>query len=506
MEGPLTVEVRQARARIVGADTRRVLDRPFFLLIDGALVPASSGRRYVDTSPATLDEITQVPDGGTDDVAAAVEAAKRASPGWRRTPVAERSRRVRAVAELVHTHAEELAQLDAIDVGNPISAMRRDVRIAVENIEMFADFGLQIRGETLPGDFDHLHATVLEPYGVVGRIVAFNHPLMFSAAKIAAPLVAGNAVVLKPPEIAPLSALRLGELVRDVLPPGVLSIVVGESREVGRALVRHPDVKRVAFTGSVATGMNVQREAAEICVKHVTLELGGKNALIVCADADLDAAAAAAATGAGFAGGQGQSCGSTSRLLVHESIKEKLLNRLLDHVRRIRLGWPLDPDVQMGPMASQAQYDKTLGYIELGVREGAEIRAGGGPPPDDSLSGGLFIAPTVLDHVEPSMRVAREEIFGPVLSVISWREPEEAVAIANDVSYGLTAGIYTSDFGLAHRFAQELDAGYIWINEVGRHYAAVPFGGFKSSGVGREESLEELRSYSEIKAINMRIR
>jgi 2-formylbenzoate dehydrogenase len=480
----------------------QALGRELGLLIDGRIESAAGGRAFVDHSPVTEGPIAELPDAAADDVGRAVRAAARAAPGWARTPARERGRRVRELAAVLLAHADELALLDAIDVGNPVTHMRRGVAMAADAIEMFADWSLELRGETIPASAAHLHLTTRRPYGVVARIVAFNHPLMFAASKIAAPLVAGNAVVLKPSDVSPLSALRMGELVADVLPPGVLNVVVGAGAACGQALVAHPAVRRIAFTGSAATGRAIQRDAADAGVKHVTLELGGKNAIIVCADADLDRAADAVVAGMNFAGVQGQSCGSTSRLLVSEAVREPLLAGVLERIARIRIGSPLDPETEMGTLASRAQHERVLAHIAQARALGAQVLAGGGPP-DLAPGPGLFIAPTVLGDVTPEMSIARDEVFGPVLSVIGFDRPADALAIANDSAYGLTAAVWTSDVVRAHRMAHELEAGYVWINGSARHFPGVPFGGVKGSGIGREESREELESYAEIKAINV---
>jgi 2-formylbenzoate dehydrogenase len=408
---------------------------------------------------------------------------------------------VLALARVLEENAAELALLDAIDCGNPVTAMRGDIDAAVDLVRLFAGLAIELKGETLPASADHLHLTLREPFGVVGRIIPFNHPIMFAAGKIAAPLVAGNSVLLKPPESAPLSALRMGELLAGLLPPGVLSIVVGDGPAVGQAVVRHPAVRRIGFIGSAATGQAVQRAAAEVGVKDITLELGGKNALIAFPDADPAEVAAGAVAGMNFTRSQGQSCGSTSRLLLHESIADEVIDLVVQRAAAIRIGSPLDPETEMGPLSSRAQYEKTLRYIELGHTEGARLVMGGGPPP--GLAQGLYVQPTLFRDVRPDMRIAREEIFGPVLCAMTWKDEDEAVRIANGVDYGLTAAVFTQDVRRAHRVAAALEAGYIWINSSARHFTGVPFGGVKLSGTGREENLGELLSYTQVKTINL---
>jgi len=335
------------------------------------------------------------------------------------------------------------------------------------------------------------------PYGVVARIIPFNHPLMFAVKQLSAPLLTGNTLVLKPAEATPLSALLLGEIAQDVLPPGVLNIIVGDGPEAPSALVSHPAVHRIGFTGSDATGMKVVQAAAATGFKEVSLELGGKNALIAFPDADPVEVAAGVVAGMNFTW-SGQSCGSTSRLLVHEDIADATVDAVLDRLGNHVVANPLDPKADQGTLVNERQYQKVLDYIEMAVAEGARVVHGGGRPP--GLEEGLFIEPTVLLDVDPCSRVAQEEIFGPVLSVIRWKDPRDAIDIANSVQYGLTGSVYTNDIRKAHQVARQLEVGVVWINGAGNHFLGLPFGGFKLSGNGREESLDELLSYTQIKS------
>ena len=480
-----------------------ILDRQWFLLIGGRLTPAISGRYYDDESPVTEEVIAAVPDAGAADVEAAVQAAGPAAVAWRRVAARDRGALVAELANVLERNAEELALLDAVDGGHPVTAMHADVAMAADTLRLFAGLAIEIKGATVPASAEHLHMTVREPFGVGGRIIPFNHPIMFAAGKIAAPLVAGNAVILKPPDSAPLSALRMGELFADILPPGLLSVVVGGGPAAGRALVRHPAVRRIGFIGSDATGRAIQRDAAEVGVKDITLELGGKNALIAFADADPDQVAAGVVNGMNFARSAGQSCGSTSRLLLHESVADEVLDRVAQRMAEIRVGSPLDTDTEMGTLSSRPQYEKTLSYIGIGRDEGARLLAGGGRPPGLAPGPGLFVAPTLFGGVRPEMRLAREEVFGPVLSALTWKSEDEAVRIANAVDFGLTASVWTNDLRRAHRVAAALEAGYVWINGSSRHFTGVPFGGGKLSGIGREESLDELLSYTQLKTVNV---
>jgi 2-formylbenzoate dehydrogenase len=475
------------------------------MLSGGRLVAATDDARYETVSPGTGATLAAVPAADAEAIGAVGRAAAAAAPAWAALGVRERARIVRGLADVLLEHEEELAVLDAVDGGNPVTAMRSDVRLAADMLRFFADGALELRGETVPGAPGLLHYTVREPFGVVARIVAYNHPIMFAAGRIAAPLVAGNAVIVKAPDQAPLSALRLGEIIGPLLPPGVLGIVSGHGPVAGDALVRHPDVRRIGFIGSVRTGRAIQRAAAESGVKSVTLELGGKNALIVCEDADPAEAAAAAVRGMNFHWTGGQSCGSTSRLLVHDALHDEVVERVLAEIPGIRIGSPLDPATEMGPMISEAHRERVLGAIRDARAEGARVAAGGGPPEAPGLGAGSYVAPTVLVDVTPDMRVAGEEVFGPVLSVIRVRDDEEALRIANATPYGLTAAVWTRDLRRAHTLAHRLEAGYVWVNTVSAHFWGTPFGGVKDSGVGREEGLDELVAYTQSKTVSVRV-
>jgi 2-formylbenzoate dehydrogenase len=431
----------------------------------------------------------------------AVEAAAGAREAWRATTALERAERVIALAELVERHRDELAVLDCLSTGSPISNARNDVTAAIKSMRMFAGLVLEVKGQTIPAS-SGLHLTVREPVGVVAKIFPFNHPLLF-ACGAAVPMLAGNPTVLKPPETAALSVLRLAELASQVFPPGVLSVVVGDGPRVPDRLVRHRQVRRIGFIGSEPTGLAIQRAAAESAVKQVSLELGGKNAMVVFADADLEDAAEGAVRGMNFAW-SGQSCGSSSRLLVQRGIYDELLGRVVALVQRRRFRDPLDEDCEQGALANRSQFDKTMSYIEIARSEGARLVTGGGRPDGEQFQRGWFVAPTIFADVAPGMRIAQEEVFGPVLSVIPFDDEDEAVRIANGVEYGLTASVWTRDLVRAHRMAAAFEAGFVWINDSSRHYPNVPFGGVKSSGFGREESLDELLSYTELKSINIR--
>lgn len=480
------------------ARVRRLLDRDWHLLVGDRLVPARSGRTFEVESPYTEQVIAEVPDAGVEDVEAAVAAAAEAARGWRQVPALQRARYANELADAIEERLDDFAVLDAIDAGSPISEMRSDAGWAAAMLRTFAGMALELKGSTIPAS-ENLHYTVREPFGVAARIIPFNHPFLFAAGKMAASLVAGNATVVKPPELAPLSALLFGEVAREVLPPGVLSIVVGDGPEVPRALVRHRDVRRIGFIGSVPTGQAIQRDAAESGVKEVSLELGGKNALIAFPDADPAEVARAAVAGMNFTWA-GQSCGSTSRLLVHDSFADAVLDEIKRLLSALTITSPLDPVSEMGTVISRHHYERILGVIEHAKSEGAEVITGGKRPAH--VAHGHFIEPTVL-AVDRQARVAREEVFGPVMSVLRWNDEDDAVALANSVEYGLTAAVWTNDVRRAHRVASELEAGFVWINGSSQHFPGVPFGGVKNSGIGREEGIDELLSYTTVKSINV---
>jgi 2-formylbenzoate dehydrogenase len=477
-----------------------VRDRDWHLLIGGRLRAAADGRTYDRVSPFTRETIARVPDAGPSDVDDAVEAAWAARREWRLTPVPQRAALLSRAADIIEEHGEELAYLDSIDAGSPLINSRMDVQLTLSHARLFAGIALEMKGTTVPAS-SGLHLTVREPVGVVVRIVPFNHPLMF-AGKVFAPLIAGNPTVLKPPEVAPLSALRLGELLQDVFPPGVFQVVVGDGPAVPDRLVRHPKVRRIGFIGSERTGMAIQKAAAESGIKEVSLELGGKNAMVVFADADLDAAAQAAINGMNFTW-SGQSCGSNSRLLVQRSAHDDLVARIVQKLSGHRQGDPLDPESRQGTMINEAQFAKVMGYLDTARDEGATVVTGGGKPDGPAFEKGLFIAPTVLTGLDRSKTVAREEIFGPVLSVIPFDDEDDAIDIANDSVYGLTAAVWTKDISRALRLSHEIEAGFLWVNDSAKHFPNVPYGGVKASGMGREESMEELLSYTALKSINI---
>jgi betaine-aldehyde dehydrogenase len=380
--------------------------------------------------------------------------------------------------------------------------MESDARVAAAQIEFFAGLVTEMKGASIPMGPGVVNFSVREPVGVVARIFPFNHPFMFAAGKSAAPLAAGNAVVIKPPDQAPLSSLRLAELVDGLLPPGVFNVVPGD-RATGATLAAHKDVAMVAIIGSVAAGRAVMRAASDR-VKPLLLELGGKNALIAYPDADPDCVAAAVVGGMNFTW-CGQSCGSTSRAFVHASIHDVIVERVKARVAAFRPGLPTDPATTMGAIISAVQRDRVLDHIASAKSEGARLLCGGGPPTDPRLAGGFYVEPTVFVDVTPAMRIAREETFGPVLSILRWSDEARMLDDVNAVEYGLTCSIWTNDLTTALRAATTVQAGYVWVNEVGKHFLGAPFGGVKQSGFGREECLGEMLAFTHEKNIHVKL-
>jgi len=474
------------------------------MLIDGELTAGEGGAagQWIEShDPATLAPVGRVPAATAGDVDRAVQAAARAQIAWKGRSVWERAGLLRSLAAAIRARGKEILELEARDTGNTLAKLQADIQIAAGYLEYFAGLGSELKGETIPATAQGLHLTLREPYGVVARIVPFNHPFMFAAAHLAAPLMAGNAVVVKTPETSPLTGSILGELCREVLPRGLVNIIHGYGNPAGDALVRHKLVRRIGFTGSVATGLAIQRAAAEASVKHVTLELGGKNPFIVFPDADLDRVVDMAVAGMNFSWA-GQSCGSTSRLLLHESVHDEIVERVAAKLSALRIGNPLSLDSEMGPVNSARQHERVLGFIASAKVDGARLVSGGGRPPGESFAKGYWIQPTLFADVQPAMRIAREEIFGPVMCALRFETEAQAIALANDSDYGLTAAVWTRDLPRALRVMRTLDAGTVWINTAGQHYVGSPFGGWKDSGLGGEECLEELFSYSQTKAIH----
>lgn len=472
------------------------------MLIGGELVAGEGGEWATSISPVTEEPIGRTPVATRGDVERAVTAAQEAWPKWAaRTPM-QRAEVLNRFADAVAARADEILRVEVSDTGNTIRPMRAiDVPTAVESLRYYAGLAPDLRGETIPATAEHLHLTIHEPYGVVARIAPFNHPVMFAVARTAAALATGNAVIVKPPETSPLSAMILAEIAQEVLPPGVFNILTGDGRTTGDAIVRHPEIKRIAFIGSPETGRAIQRAAAEVTVKHVSLELGGKNPMIVFPDCDPDRIAAAAIQGMNFAW-QGQSCGSLSRLLLHEDIHDRVLDALAARVAALRMGDPLSDETDVGPVNSKGHMQRILEHCAMAEADGARRLHGGGRPKGEDFRRGFWVEPTLYADVTPEMRLWQREVFGPVLAVGKWRDFDQAVAMANSTEYGLTAAIWTQDITHALRMARQVRSGHIWINGTSAHFL-VPFGGMKTSGIGREEGRDEMLSWVETKSINI---
>jgi aldehyde dehydrogenase (NAD+)/phenylacetaldehyde dehydrogenase len=465
------------------------------LWIDNAPRPALSGATFTTPNPTTGEPLAELARGDRADVDLAVASAKRAFPAWARTDPNERQRILWKCGEGILANLEALARLETLDTGKPITNARTiDVPRTADTFFYFAGWATKLHGETIPVRGPFLNYTVREPLGVIGAIIPWNFPLLLAARKIAPALAAGNTVVLKPPEEASLSCLELARILAEAgLPPGVLNVVTGHGEEAGAALVDHPDVAKISFTGGTDTGRLIMRNAAAT-LKRLSLELGGKSPNIVFADADVKNAAKNA-VGAAFYN-QGELCTAGTRLLVQRSIHDEVLDIVVNGARALVPGDPLDPATQMGPLVSEAQHRRVLGYLDVGDREGARREVGGAHG-----DRGWFVSPTVYSAVHPDMTIAREEIFGPVLSVIPFDDVEDAARIANASEFGLAAGVWTKDITRAHALAARLQAGTVWINTYNRFDAASPYGGMKQSGFGRENGRAVLDEVTQVKTV-----
>jgi aldehyde dehydrogenase (NAD+) len=470
------------------------------LFISGEWTPARSGQTFEAIDPSTEEILAGVACGDARDVDDAVRAAREAFGQWQRVTPVERGRLLYGVARDLEARVDEFAELETLDTGKPLGHARGEICSCVAYLDYYAGAADKIHGETVPLGPDYLNYTVREPLGVTAHIVPWNMPLSMICRSLAPALAAGNTAVVKPAEQTPLTALLFAEVFLKLgFPPGVYNVVPGFGHEAGRALSEHPGIDSITFTGSVETGRNILRAAAEH-VKPVVLELGGKSPQVIFADTDLDLAAGEVAKG--IYSNTGQYCDAGSRLVVEEGAREPLLDKLLEHSRQIKLGRGMD-DPDMGPLVSAEHLERVLGYIDTGQREGANMLIGGRA---EEFKRGYFVSPTVFDEVESKMRIAQEEIFGPVLSVLSFSGDDEAVTIANDSDYGLAAGIFTRDIDRALRFADEIQAGHVMINEYFTGGMGSPFGGYKQSGIGREKGLVALDNYTQIKNVVVRVR
>ncbi|MEA3401010.1 MAG: aldehyde dehydrogenase family protein [Armatimonadota bacterium] len=471
------------------------------MLIGGQWVEPASGEYVEDINPANREVVAQVPVADEDDVDRAVASADEAfRDEWGGMPAAEREALLMRMADLIEERAAELAEMDSVDMGKPYAAARDgDVPGAAGLMRFYAGLADTIEGKTLSAPAGHFGYTVREPFGVVGAIVPWNFPLSLACTKCAPALAAGNAVVLKPSSISPRSALALGEIALDAgLPPGTLNVITGPGPRTGVALAEHPGVGRITLTGSTEAGRSVLRATAGN-FKKATLELGGKTANIVLPDADMEMALAGACRTIFL--NSGQICTAGSRLLLHRDIKDEFLGRLVELAEGLTVGDPFDEQTKMGPLSSPEQYEKVVGYIEAGKREGARLVTGGEPPDDRDLQDGCYMLPTVFDEVDSQMAIAQEEIFGPVLAVMTYESEEEAVALANDTEYGLAAALWSRDLSTAHRMAAGLEAGIIWINCTNVVGPWMPYGGYRISGLGFESGVAGLLEFTRSKTV-----
>ncbi|PYS50598.1 MAG: betaine-aldehyde dehydrogenase [Acidobacteria bacterium] len=476
--------------------------RKYQLFIDGQWVDAESGKTFTTPNPATGQTLAEVAEADRADVEKAVSAARRAFEGkWSRMSARDRGKLIYKLAQLIEQNSKELAQLETADNGKPIRESQYvDLPQVAENFEYFAGYATKIEGETIPVPGQMFNYTLREPLGVCGQIIPWNFPLLMAAWKLAPALAAGNTVVLKPAEQTPVTAMELGRLIQEAgFPDGVVNIVPGYGETAGVALASHPGIDKIAFTGSTEVGKLIAHAAADNLTK-VSLELGGKAPNIVFADANLDQAVNGAMMGIFF--NQGQVCCAGSRLFLSEEIKDEFLDRFKEKAQKIKVGDPSDASTQMGPQVSEEQLNRIKGYVDIAREEGANVLTGGCPPAlEGDFQKGYFFQPTIFSEVKNQMRVAQEEIFGPVTSVITFKDEDDLIKQANETIYGLSAGIWTSDITRAHRFAREIKAGVVWINTFNMFNAASPFGGYKQSGYGREMGKHALELYTQVKSV-----
>ena len=477
----------------------------YLMFVGGAWSPSHSGRKYPVFNPATGRALANVPKGDSEDVRAAVDSAKAAfeATAWRQMDPSKRGRLLSKLAQALRDRLGEFAKLETTNNGKPLGQAKGDMAMAARHFDYFAGLADKIQGDTIPVPGNRLDYTVKEPLGVTAHVVPWNYPLVMAARSIAPALAAGNTVVAKPASYTPLTLLKFAELCKEAgFPDGVVNVVTGGGDEVGATLTKHPDVKLTALTGSVETGMKVM-ELASSNLSRVALELGGKNPQVVFEDADIAKAAKGVLNG--IFTNAGQMCWAGSRLLVAETVKEKMLSVLVEGAEKMRLGDGLAPDTAMGPLVAEAHRERVAGYVELGKSEGAKLSAGGAVPEEEQLRAGYFYRPTIFDGVTQEMRVAREEIFGPVLTVTVFEGTADALQKANDCEYGLWAGVWTKDLARAHRVARDLEAGIVAVNEEPVTFPQTPFGGFKRSGNSSEQGMDAVGSYVRVKNVSVNL-
>ncbi len=476
---------------------------PTKLLINNRWVPSESGKTFATVNPSTGEEICQVAEADAADVDKAVQAARRAfdQGPWKKMRASERGRLLHRLADLIEQNADQLARLETLDNGKPLSIAKAvDVTKTIACYRYFAGWADKVQGKTIPIDGDFFCYTRHEPIGVIGQIIPWNYPLLMQAWKLAPALATGNTIVMKPAEQTPLSALRLGELILEAgFPEGVVNLLPGFGPTAGAAIARHMDVDKVAFTGSTEVGRLIMEAAAKSNLKRISLELGGKSPNIIFADSDIDDAVEGAHLGLFV--NQGQSCCAGSRVFVEQTIYDEFVEKSIARARKRRVGDPLDPLTDQGPQVSESQFDRIMGYIESGKREGATLACGGERVGDR----GYFIQPTVFSDVQDEMKIAREEIFGPVMSIIAFKDMDEVISRANRTTYGLAAGVWTRDIKKAHAVANSVRAGTVWVNCYHVLDTRAPFGGFKQSGMGRELGEYGLQQYTEVKTVTLKL-
>jgi betaine-aldehyde dehydrogenase len=472
------------------------------MLVDGEWVEARSGRTFAVMNPATGEPMATVPDAAAEDVDGAVKAARRAFDGWRDTTAQERGRVLFRLADVVRRESKRLAELETLNSGKPLPESEFDMTDTATCFEYYGGLATKLHGEVLPVPDNALSLALKEPVGVAAQVIPWNYPLLMAAWKLAPAICAGCTMVIKPAEQTPVTLLELARFFEECgLPKGVVNVVTGFGETAGAPLVAHPQVDKIAFTGSVEVGKSVMRAAAET-LKKVSLELGGKSPNIFFADADFEAAVDGALFGVFI--NQGEVCSAGSRVLVQKPIYQKMLDAMVEKAKRIKLGPGTDPATKMGPLVSKAQMERVLRYQEIGKKE-AKVATGGGRPSDPGLQRGYFVEPTIFYDVDNSARIAREEIFGPVMAVIPFEDEADALRIANDTPYGLAAAVWSRDIFKCLRVVKKLQAGIVWVNHMQPTYVEAPWGGYKMSGIGRELGPWGAEEYLQVKQVHINL-